>query len=109
MVKDGLLITPPREADILFGITRDSVIKIAESLGIEVIERNIHKEELYICDELFFAGTAAEITPIVSVDSRVIGDGKVGPITKTISDKYFDIVHGKEALFKEWLTYINEK
>jgi len=109
MVKDGLLITPPREADILLGITRDSVIKIAENLGIEVIERNIHKEELYTCEELFFAGTAAEITPIVSVDARVIGNGKIGPITKTISDKYFDIVHGRDILFKEWLTYINEK
>jgi len=110
MVKDGLLITPSREADILLGITRDSVIKIAESLGIEVIERNIHKEEtLYMRGNSFLAGTAAEITPIVSVDSRVIGSGKIGPITKTISDKYFDMVHGRDILFKEWLTYVNEK
>jgi len=106
MVKDDLLITPPREADILLGITRDSIIKIAENLGIEVIERNIHKEELYTCDELFFAGTAAEITPITSVDGKVIGSGKPGPITKTISDKYFDIVHGRDVLFKDWLTYL---
>ena len=106
MVKDGLLITPSREADILLGITRDSIIKIAENLGIETIERNIHKEELYTCDELFFAGTAAEITPIKSVDGRVIGEGKPGPITKTISDKYFDIVHGRDILFKDWLTYV---
>ncbi|MGC8776896.1 MAG: branched-chain amino acid transaminase [Candidatus Micrarchaeia archaeon] len=106
MVKDNLLITPPREADILLGITRDSVIKIAENLGIEVIERNIHKEELYTCDELFFAGTAAEITPITSVDGKVIGNGKPGPVTKTVSDKYFDIVHGRDVLFKDWLTYI---
>ena len=106
MVKDGLLITPSREADILLGITRDSIIKIAQNLGIETIERNIHKEELYTCDELFFAGTAAEITPIKSVDGRVIGEGKPGPITKTISDKYFDIVHGRDILFKDWLTYV---
>ncbi len=106
MVKDDLLITPPREADILLGITRDSIIKIAENLGIDVIERNIHKEELYTCDELFFAGTAAEITPITSVDGKVIGSGKPGPITKTISDKYFDVVHGRDVLFKDWLTNV---
>ncbi|MGC8730590.1 MAG: branched-chain amino acid transaminase [Candidatus Micrarchaeia archaeon] len=104
MVKDNCLITPPEEADILLGITRNSVIKIAENLGIEVTERNIHKEELYTCDELFFAGTAAEITPITKVDGKIVGSGSIGPITKIISDKYFDIVHGRDALFKDWLS-----
>jgi branched-chain amino acid aminotransferase len=106
IVEDSELITPPKEADILLGITRDSVISIAEKAGITVKERNIHKEELYICEEAFFAGTAAEITPIVSVDSRVIGNGSLGPITNTISDKYYKIVHGEEKEFASWLTYV---
>ncbi|MGC8652356.1 MAG: branched-chain amino acid transaminase [Candidatus Micrarchaeia archaeon] len=106
MVKDNMLLTPSRESDILLGITRDSVIKIAEGEGIEVAERSIHREELYTADELFFAGTAAEVTPIVSVDSISVGTGKPGPITRIIAEKYSSIVSGKEEEYSEWLTYV---
>lgn len=106
IIDDGRLITPSREADILLGITRDSVIKIAENIGLEVEERNVHKEELYTCDEAFFTGTAAEITPIVEVDGRKIGKGKPGPITKTLEEKYYEVVNGENLEFKDWLTVI---
>ncbi len=106
IVEDGNIVTPSREADILLGITRDSIIKIAESTGFKVIERNIHKEELYTCEEAFFTGTAAEITPIIKIDSRIVGNGKLGTITKTLAAKYSRIVEGKEGEFGEWLTYI---
>jgi branched-chain amino acid aminotransferase len=106
IVANNHLITPSREADILMGITRDSVIKIAENMGIEVEERNVHKEELYTCDEAFFTGTAAELTPIVQVDGRVVGKGKPGPITKMLEDKYYAVVNGKNKEFEDWLTIV---
>jgi branched-chain amino acid aminotransferase len=106
IVEDGKLVTPSREADILMGITRDSVIKFADSMGLDVEQRNIHKEELYVCDEAFFAGTAAEITPITSIDSRKIGSGKIGPLTKVISEQYVKIVSGENKEFDDWLTYV---
>ncbi|MGC8647743.1 MAG: branched-chain amino acid transaminase [Candidatus Micrarchaeia archaeon] len=108
IVEDGKLLTPSREADILLGITRDTIIKLAESIGIEVIERSIHKEELYTADELFFAGTAAEITPIVNVDGIQIGSGKPGPMTKMIAEKYSSVVTGNDEEHSDWLTYVNE-
>lgn len=107
LVKDNMLITPSEGADILVGITRDSVIKIAESKGLQVSERFVHREELYTCDELFFTGTAAEVTPILSVDSRKIGSGKVGPITKLISDEFTRVTNGGNEEFKDWLTPIS--
>jgi branched-chain amino acid aminotransferase len=106
IVQEGKLVTPSREADILLGITRDSIIKIAEYIGLEVTERNIHKEELYICEEAFFAGTAAEITPITSIDSRKVGSGKPGPVTKILADEYVKIVSGNNKEFENWLTYV---
>lgn len=106
IVEDGTLVTPSREADILLGITRDSVIKIAKDMGLQLFERNIHKEELYICDEAFFAGTAAEITPITKIDSRKVGRGVPGPITKMLGDAYSRIANGQERDFDYWLTYV---
>ncbi len=106
IVKDNVLITPDNSSDILLGITRDSLIKIAENIGIEVIERKIHKEELYTSDEIFFAGTAAEITPIINVDGIKI-QNQIGPITKTISNKFYNIVHDLDKEFKDWLTIID--
>lgn len=106
VVEDGELVTPSREADILLGITRDSVIKIGEYMGLRVVERNIHKEELYTCDEAFFAGTAAEITPIKRIDFRRVGSGKPGPVTKMLKDKYSSIVNGESKEFSQWLTYV---
>lgn len=105
IVQDNKLLTPSREADILLGITRDSIIRIAKSLGYEVEERNVHKEELYTADEVFFTGTAAEVTPIVAIDSRDIGNGKPGQVTKMLAGKYSEVVSGKNKTFLNWLTY----
>ena len=110
IVRQGVLITPPITASILESITRDAVIDIAKNnLGLTVIERDIDRTELYICDEIFLCGTAAEITTIVSVDKIIVGDGKPSEITKTISQRYFDIVRGKVEAYKEWILPVNEK
>ncbi len=106
LVEGNKLVTPGEDSDVLLGITRDSIIKIAEASGIEVEERSVHKEELYTCSELFFTGTAAEITPIVEVDGIKVGNGKPGPITKMLSGKYSGVVTGKDTMFEGWLTYL---
>lgn len=106
LVENGMLVTPSKESDILIGITRDSLIKVAEATGLEVEERLVHREELYTCDEAFFTGTAAELTPITEVDSRKVGSGKMGPITKMLSGRFSDIVQGKNNEYKAWLTYV---
>lgn len=110
LVNNGKLITPPLGASILPGITRDSVIQIARELGIEVIETTIQRAALYLADELFFTGTAAEITPIRSVDRITVGAGKRGEITKQLQDVFFDVIHGRRAAPNNapWLTYVNE-
>ncbi|MEO0097660.1 MAG: branched-chain amino acid transaminase [candidate division WOR-3 bacterium] len=106
LVRNGKLYTPPLNATILPGITRDTVIKIAKDLGIEVIEMMILREFLYIADEVFFTGSAAEITPIRSIDRIKIGDGKVGPITKKLQQEFFAIVNGEKEDKYGWLTYL---
>jgi branched-chain amino acid aminotransferase len=106
LVENNVLVTPTKEADILLGITRDSIIKLAETMGIVVAERNVHREELYTCDELFFTGTAAEMTPVVNVDGTKIGNGKVGILTSSLSKAFSEIVHGKNKEFADWLTYV---
>ncbi|MGC8564918.1 MAG: branched-chain amino acid transaminase [Thermoplasmata archaeon] len=106
IVKNGKVISPGTNSDILEGITRDTVLKISKDLGYEVLERDMHKEELYISDEVFFSGTAAEITPIVEIDGIKIGDGKPGNITLSIKERYMDIVHGKLKAYYNWLTFI---
>jgi len=110
LVNNGRLLTPPLGASILPGITRDSVIAIAGELGIEVEETTIQRAALYLTDELFFTGTAAEITPIRSVDRITVGAGKRGEITKQIQDVFFDVIHGKRPAPNNapWLTYVNE-
>lgn len=105
MVKDGALITPPNDY-ALKSITQDTVFKIAKDLGIEVIRRRISRDEVYVADEAFFTGTAAEITPINSLDCRVIGNGGRGEITKKIQDAFFDIVYGRNEKYAYLLTYI---
>jgi branched-chain amino acid aminotransferase len=107
LVQDGKLITPSRAADILLGITRDSIIKLAENKGIIVEEREVHHEELYTSDEVFFTGTAAEITPITEVDSRKVGKGVIGPITKMLLESFDEVVCGNNDEFEEWLTYLD--
>ena len=106
IVKDDLLITPSASSDILMGITRDSIIKIAKDESIEVEEREVHREELLTCDEAFFTGTAAEITPIVSIDSEILGDGKMGNLTSKIGKLYSEITLGKKKKYANWLTYL---
>jgi branched-chain amino acid aminotransferase len=106
-VQDGRLVTPSKSADILLGITRDSIMKLAEAKGIEVEERDMHREEIYTSDEAFFAGTAAEITPITTIDSRKIGKGRIGPITKMIDEAYVAAVHGENDEFSDWLSYVD--
>lgn len=109
-VQNGQLITPPLGSSILPGITRDSVIQIARELGISVLETSLQRAALYISDELFFTGTAAEITPISAVDRIEIGTGKRGEITKRIQETYFEIIKGEKAPPNNapWLTYVNE-
>jgi branched-chain amino acid aminotransferase len=102
IVRNGILQTSPLTS-ILPGITRDSVLTIARKLGLPVKETRFTRDEMYIADEMFFTGTAAEITPVREVDDRRVGTGKPGPITTTIQESFFDIVHGKDALFAHWL------
>lgn len=92
LINNGKLITPPLGASILPGITRDSVLQIARELGVEIVETNIQRSALYLADELFFTGTAAEITPIRSVDKITVGSGRRGEITKMIQDEFFKII-----------------
>ena len=110
VVNEGKLITPPLGASILPGITRDAVIKIAREIGIEVVETSIQRAALYLADELFFTGTAAEITPIRSVDRITIGAGKCGEITKQLQEVFFDVIYGRRPApgNAPWLTYIND-
>ncbi|CAN5548044.1 branched-chain amino acid transaminase [soil metagenome] len=110
VVNNGKLITPPLGASILPGITRDSVIAIAKEIGIEVVETSIQRAALYLADELFFTGTAAEITPIRSVDRIEVGVGKRGEITKQLQDVFFDVIYGRRPAPNNapWLTYVKE-
>lgn len=96
MVRKGIIYTPPVEAGALEGITREVVIRIAKKEGIEVIERNLTRFDLYISNELFLTGTAAEVIGIVEIDGRIIGNGRPGPITRRLRDKFFQYAHGKE-------------
>lgn len=103
IVRDGVLKTTPLTS-ILEGITRNSMIEVARDLGIEVREERFTRDEVYIADEAFFTGTAAEITPIRELDGRAIGSGKPGPITKKLQGIFFDTVTGKNKKYKKWLT-----
>jgi branched-chain amino acid aminotransferase len=105
-VRDNIVYTPPVTASLLPGITRDSVITIARDLGFEIREEMLPREMLYIADEVFFAGTAVEITPIGSIDKVMIADGKRGPITDAISRSFFDRINGDVPDTRGWLTYV---
>lgn len=106
IVREGQLITPPLSSSALNGITRDAVIKIARDLDIEVLETEIARSELIISDEVFLTGTAAEITPVISVDGKKIGDGKPGDITRKMMSEYMDIVMDKNQDYSHWLTAV---
>jgi branched-chain amino acid aminotransferase len=105
LVQNGVIKTPPLRA-ILPGITRDCVLTVARDLGIPVQEERFSRDELYIADEVFLSGTAAELTPVRELDDRAIGSGKPGPITKKIQEAYFAAVKGENSRYASWLTYI---
>jgi len=105
MVRNGIVYTPDL-ASCLDGITRDSIIEIAQDLGFKVKEKRLTRDEVYTADEAFFTGTAAEVTPIRELDDRMIGDGLKGPITKQIQDIFFSTVYGKNERYKSWLTAV---
>jgi branched-chain amino acid aminotransferase len=109
LVLDGKLYTTPLGASVLPGITRDTVIRFAEELKLELIEQLIPREMLYIADELFFTGTAAEITPIRSVDKIKIGEGKRGPVTKDLQDLFFRYINAEVKDRYNWLTFLDQK
>ena len=106
IVKNGALFTPPSYASLLPGITRHSVIKLAEQLGLRVESHRIPREALYVADEIFMTGTAAEITPVTLVDRMTVGTGKRGAITEKLQNSFFDIVHGRTADTHGWLTFV---
>jgi branched-chain amino acid aminotransferase len=105
MVRNGDLVTPPVSDDILEGITRDSLMRLArEDLGLMVRERSIDRTELYVADELFFCGTGAQVAPCVSVDGRRVGDGTIGPVSRALADLYAAIARGDDERHPEWRT-----
>ena len=107
IVRDGLIISPPpSEAGALTGITQSSVVKIANDLGYQVSFEALRRDDLYIADEAFLTGTAAEVVPIGSVDDRVVGNGTPGPITKAIQATYFQAVRGELPQYEGWLTRV---
>lgn len=103
-IKNGIIHTPPLHASILPGITRDSVITLVRDLGMPLREEMLTREFLYIADEVFFTGSAAEVTPIRSIDKITIGNGKAGPITKNLQKTFFDIIEGRKEDKHRWLT-----
>ncbi len=105
-MRDGKLITPPLSSSVLPGITRDTVLTLARDLGIPVVESVMPRELLYIADEVFFSGTAAEITPIRSVDRIAVGKGSRGPITEQLQREFFGIVNGTKPDRHGWLTAV---
>jgi branched-chain amino acid aminotransferase len=107
VIRDGKILTPPLGASVLPGITRDTIIKIAGHLGIDVTETLVPREMLYIADEVFFSGTAAEVTPIRSVDRVPVGSGRRGPVTRRIQERFFEIVNGRTGDEFHWLTPVS--
>ena len=107
LVKDGVLHTPDLAGGALDGITRRTIIQFADDLGIKVVERRITRDEFYLADEIFMTGTAAEVTPIREYDDRTIGNGGRGPLTEQLQTLYFDVVHGRNEQYMDWLSFID--
>ncbi len=105
IVRDNVIYTPDLTS-ALDGITRNTVMKIIADEGLELVEKRITRDEIYICDEAFFTGTAAEVTPVRELDNRQIGSGTRGPITERIQSRFFDAVHGRIPEYEDWLTYV---
>jgi len=108
IIKDKVLITPPFAASVLPGITRNTVMTLARDLGYQVVEQNIPREMLYLADEVFFTGSAAEISPVAEIDGLKVGEGKRGPVTKKLQAAFFDVVQGRSEDKYHWLTYVRE-
>ena len=106
MIKKGIVYTPDLSAGALDGITRNTILAICADLGLKLVEKRITRDEVYICDEAFFTGTAAEVTPIRELDRIELGTGSRGPITERIQSAFFDIVNGRNAKYAEWLTKV---
>jgi branched-chain amino acid aminotransferase len=106
VVRNGAILTPPLSASILPGITRDMVMQVAADLGYRVTQENIPREMLYIADEVFFVGTAVEITPVRSVDKIQVGAGRRGPVTEAIQRRFLDVIAGQSPDTHGWLTYV---
>jgi branched-chain amino acid aminotransferase len=110
MIRDGILMTPPSSDNLLLGITRNTVMTLAQSeWGMPVVERQIDRSELYVADEVFMTGTAAHVSPIVKIDHRPIGDGQVGPMTRKIQKFYFETAKGSIERYSHWCTPANLK
>lgn len=107
LVKNGKLHTPPLSACVLPGITRDTIINLARRQGLEIVEQNIAREAIYLADEVFMSGTAAELTPVRSVDGQQIGEGKCGPVTRQLQKAFFGLFNGETEDTEGWLDYIN--
>ena len=107
LVRDGELITPPGTDDILEGITRDSLLRLArEELGLRVVERSVDRTELFVADEVFFCGTGAQVAPCVKIDGRAVGTGKIGPVSHALADLYMAIARGDDSRHPEWRTAV---
>jgi len=106
VVRKGVLYTPDLSCSILEGITRDTVITLAREMGLQVVETRLTRDQLWIADEVFFTGTAAEVTPVREIDNRTVGDGTAGPITKRLQARFFDVVRGTDTSHPEWLTKV---
>jgi branched-chain amino acid aminotransferase len=107
LVRDGTIYTPDLTS-ALDGITRDTIFRLAAEIGVKMVEKRITRDEVYVADEAFFTGTAAEVTPIRELDGRAIGAGRRGPITEKLQTLYFDQVHGRRAQYPEWLTLVRD-
>jgi branched-chain amino acid aminotransferase len=106
VVRDGVILTPPQTASILDGINRRTAVQIARDLGFEVVERDIARAELYLADEVFMTGTAAELVPVREIDDHVIGDGRPGEIARAVQKTFEDALHGREERYREWLDLV---
>lgn len=105
-VRKGVIHTPDLSCSILEGITRDTIIALAREMGLPVVEGRLTRDQLWLADEVFFTGTAAEVTPVREIDNRIVGEGRIGPITKRIQTRFFEVVRGNDTSHPEWLTRV---
>jgi branched-chain amino acid aminotransferase len=105
-VRKGVLHTPDLSCSILEGITRDTILTLAREMGLQVVEGRLTRDQIWLADEVFLTGTAAELTPVREIDNRTVGDGTVGPVTKKLQARFFDIVRGSDSSHPEWLTRV---